>query len=96
MKSEWKTLVDDERGVLKVEFNSGMVFLHVVLRLPMEGIRAIRRELPAFKDVLRALGYKKMHVAIPEGDEKLYQFEKMFGFNEVKRAKGQILMVQEC
>lgn len=95
MKSEWETLVDDELGTLRLEFNRGMVFLHVTLRKPMAAMRAIRDRFPTLKEMLRNMGYKQVHVIIPEGDEKLYRFETMFGFRELRRARGHILMRQE-
>jgi DNA-binding FadR family transcriptional regulator len=40
VKSEWETLVDDERGTLKLEFNRRMAFLHLTLKQALEGMRA--------------------------------------------------------
>ena len=96
MTSEWKTLVDDERGVLKVEFNSGMVFLHVKFRQVMAGMRSAKAMFPTVKEMLRGMGYKRIHVIIPEGDDALYRFERYFGFRDVRRIGGHILMEQEC
>jgi len=95
-KSEWQTLADDERGKLRLEFNSGMAFLHLELRRPMEGLRAVRAGFPALKEMLRNRGYEKVNVIIPENDEKLHRFETMFGFRDVRCAGGQRLMSQEC
>jgi len=96
MKSEWYTLVDDERGRLRLEFNRRMVFLHLTLKRPMEGLRAVRAQFSDLKMMLRNLGYAAVHVIIPEGDAKLYRFERSFGFIEKGRAGGQILMRQRC
>ena len=62
----------------------------------MEGLRAVRAGFPALKSMLRNLGYAKVNVIIPENDEKLHRFETMFGFRDVRRAGGNILMEQEC
>lgn len=96
MKSEWYTVADDERGTLRLEFNRRMVFLHLILRKPMEGLRAVRAQFPALKQMLRNLGYRKVNVIIEENDEKLYRFEKLFGFRDVLRASGHLLMEQDC
>ncbi len=95
-KSEWYTVVDDERGTLKFEFFRGLAFLHLVFRLPLAGMRAARDLFPEVKRILRAVGYERVHVIIPEGDERLYRFECAFGFSEVRRYKGQIIMAQDC
>lgn len=93
--SEWYTVVDDRRGTLKLEFFRRMAFIHLVFRLPMDGMRAARALFPEVKAMLRNLGYRFVHVIIPEGDQKLYRFEEKFGFREVKRHGGFILMAQE-
>lgn len=89
-------MVDDERGTLKFEFNRHAVFLHLVLRKPMEGMRVAHTEFQHLKKLLRNIGYRFVHVIIPDGDQNLYRFEQSFGFCERKRAGGQILMRQEC
>ena len=95
MKSTWATVVDNELGTLKLEFNSGMAFLHLIFRKPMDGLRVARERFPDVKVILRMLGYRRVHVAIPEGDYALYRFETSFGFRECRRAGGNILMHQE-
>jgi hypothetical protein len=94
-KSEWYTVVDDERGTLKLEFFRGMAFLHLDFRLPLAGMRAAKELFPDVKRILARLDYRRMYVIIPEGNDKLYKFEQHFGFSEEKRAGGQILMGQE-
>lgn len=93
-KSRWLTAVDDERGTLKIEFNAGMAFLHLSFRQVLQGMRDVKRLLPELKAWLRSMGHDRVFVIIPEGDEKLYRFERLFGFSEVRRASGQILMAQ--
>ena len=89
-------MVDDKRGTLRLEFYRRMVFLHLILRKPMEGLRAVRAQFPALKAILRNLGYKKVNVIIKDNDEKLYRFERFLGFRDVRRLGGDILMEQEC
>lgn len=96
MKSTWHLIENSELGTAKVEFNAGMAFLHLDLHKPFSGYREAKRQMPKVKQVLRRGGFKHVHVIIPEGDEKLYRFELAFGFTEVKRAAGQILLRQEC
>ena len=95
-KSQWVTYWEDELGVAKLEFFKGMAFIHLTLFKPISGMRTVKRELVKLKVHLRGFGYKTLFVIIPDGDDKLYRFEKYVGFQEVNRAGGQILMRQEC
>lgn len=92
MKSRWETLIDDERGTLKIEFNSGMAFLHVAFKQVMEGMRAAKALFPGVLEMLRGMGYGSVHVIIPEGNDALHRFEEHFGFSDVRHHGGQILM----
>lgn len=92
----WLTAVDDERGTFKIEFYRGIAFLHLTLRLPMEGMRAARELFPQIKTWLKRMGHDGVCVNIPEGDAKLYRFERSFGFKEAGRINGRIIMWQEC
>lgn len=94
--SRWLTVVDDERGHMKIEFNGGMAFLHLALKQVMQGMRDTKRLFPDLKAWLRSMGHEFVFVIIPTGDEKLYRFEQMFGFKEVRRTSGHILMAQRC
>lgn len=98
MKSLWETLVDDARGIFRLEYNFDRVFLHLEFRdksYVLDLVRHCREQFPLVKSMIKAEGYDRVSVIIPEGDDKLYRFEKLFGFHEVKRAGGQILMEQE-
>lgn len=96
MKSTWETYWDDALGSVKLEFAAGRVFLHVTVLQPLEAMRKIQQEFPGLKAKLRARGYDKVHVIIRDGDEKLYRFERFFGFEEVRRRGGFVLMAQGC
>jgi hypothetical protein len=89
-------MIDDERGTLRLEFNRRMAFLHLMVRKPMAALRGWRDVFYSVKAILRAIGYSAVNVIIPEGDAKLYRFEIAFGFREIRRAGGHILMSQEC
>lgn len=95
MKSEWETLVDDERGTLKLEFNSRMVFLHLTLRQALAGMRAAKALFPDVLEIIRALGYRRVHVIIPEGNDALHRFEEFFGFSDLRHIRKHILMCRE-
>ena len=96
MKSEWWTIWDDALATVKIEFNNHMAFLHLVIHTnAVQAMRYIREGFPTVKKTLRELGHDKVYVIIPEGDNKLYRFERFFGFEEVRRAGGNILMAQE-
>lgn len=98
-RSSWTTLIDDERGCLKLEINRAArrVFVHLSLKQwNTDVLRAIKDGLPVLKGTLRAVGFRRVSVIIPEGDEKLYRFERLFGFSEINRRDGHILMEQDC
>jgi len=89
------TLIDDERGIYRLEIALGKVFLHLELRQWGPSIvRAIREELANTKRFLAERGILLMFVLIDEGGPKLYKFGCMFGFEEIARGNGRILMQQ--
>ncbi len=94
--SQWLDIEDSDLGTARVEVNSGMAFLHLTLKKRVAGFREARKRMPSIKAWLKERGFAQVHVIIPEGDDKLYRFERAFGFTEVKRAAGQILLRQEC
>jgi hypothetical protein len=95
VKAEWYTLYQDEVANCRLEFFRKRVFLHLSFNKPFEGMRKAKKIWPELKLMLRNMGYKQMNVIIPDGDEKLYKFERHFGFVEKRRGKGLILMEQE-
>lgn len=95
-KSRWLTVCDDARGSVKLEFYRGCAFLHLVLRLPMQGLRDVKASFPALRSWLKRMGHNCVYVLIDQGNDKLYRFQRLLGFSDVWRRKGQILMRQEC
>ena len=84
---------------MKLEVNHELkrVFLHLsLLRWDTQVLRSLKDGLMVLTGTLRALGYSRVNPIIPEGDDKLYRFQRLFGFTEVNRARGQILMQREC
>ena len=96
MSAEFYTVIEDERGTLRLEFYRRMAFVHLTFNLPLEGMRAAKHMWPELKALLSRMGYAAVHVIIPDDDERLYRFERHFGFEEIKRDGGAILMAQEC
>lgn len=97
--STWTTIIDDERACFRLEVNDELkrVFLHLVLRRwDTEILRSLKDGLMIVTGTLKALGHKRVSVLIPEGDDKLYRFQVMFGLTEVKRSGGHILLEKEC
>jgi hypothetical protein len=87
-------VIDDERGTLKIEFCYGHAFLHSTFRRPLQAMRAARAYFPKIKAWLKSMGHDEVFVFIPEGDAMLERFERSFGFVELKRVKGHIIMMQ--
>lgn len=94
--SRMLTVIDDERGKLEIEFDLGMAMLHLIIRLPLAGMRAAHELFPQVKSWLKSVGHDQVFVIIKEGDEKLYRFQRLFGFQELARKNGNILMEQRC
>lgn len=95
-KSEWFMLCDDAIATVKLEFFKGKFFLHAVVNgNAMEAVRRLREGFPRLKEKLREMGYAAVFVIIPDDDGKLLRFERGFGFIEVGRADGLIVMRHE-
>lgn len=92
--TEWYTYWDDDVVRVRIEFFGRQAHLHVDLRKPIAGMKLIREKFPDMKAMLKAIGHRFVYVLIPEGDDKLYRFEKLFGFEERHRKRGFILMRQ--
>ena len=95
-KSRLLTVIDDDRGNLRVEFWRGLAFLHSTWRKPVAAMRAARTIFPELRARLKRLGHQHCYVAIPIGDEKLFRFERSFGFRELCVFNGHLIMAQSC
>lgn len=76
-----KTLIDNEYGHLKYEWWEGYPLFHLELykwskSLYKSYLQVFDYVLAKFKDN----GVTQVFVAIPDNDQKLLKFEKMFGF----------------
>lgn len=96
MNSRWLTAVDDERGALKIEFNSGLAFLHLTLKQPLAGMRAAHEHFPQVLAWLRRMGHDVVYAINPLSEDSVYRFHKYFGFAEVDRQNGAIIMARAC
>lgn len=99
-KSRWLTVVDDERGTLKVEFWEGLAFIHATFRRRVAAMRAAREMFPQLLNWLKRMGHDHCYVAIDPKDEKLARFERLFGFRDDPRGMclfgGSRIMAREC
>ena len=88
------SLIDNEMVHLKVQLLEGLPFIH--LEVKQWSPLLARQYKKTWKKILRdmgALGYGEVFILIPDDDPKLYKFETMFGFTEVERQDGKILMI---
>lgn len=95
-RGRWLTVIDDERGTLKVEFWRGLAFLHSQWRKPVAAMRAAKTVFPQLRSWLKRMGHEHCYVAIPLGDERLFRFERSFGFRELCVFNGHLIMAQAC
>jgi len=89
------TIIDNEFGHLQYEIDpEGNYFIH--LSLDKWSKTLYKEYLIIFYNWLARIKQENninhVFVVIPENDKKLYKFEQMFGFNEIKKQDGDILM----
>lgn len=94
MKGERYVFYSDERARCVIDFLRGRAFLHLEVRkFGVETLLEIRARWPALKVILKTVGFKIIYAYAPEENaEKLLRFAKPFGFIEIKRRGGLILM----
>jgi hypothetical protein len=94
--SKQHIVLKNEMGVLRCEISKeGCYFLHFELHKWSK--KLFKESLVYFYKWLHTLNEKgvlAVFVLIPEGDDKLYKWEEMFGFKEIDRSGGHILMAQ--
>ena len=90
------TVVDDERGTLKIEFWEGLAFLHSSFRKPIAAMRHARAIFPQVLAWLKRMGHEHCYVAIDPADSKLHRFERGFGFADMCMFNGFLIMAREC
>lgn len=94
--SRWLSVIDDERGTLRIQFYRGLAFLHSTFRRPVEAMRAARANFPHIKAWLKRMGHDDVYVCIRDDDLMLLRFEQRFGFREYRRVNRHIIMFQRC
>lgn len=89
-------VLSNELGDLECEISKeGLFFLHLSLKKWNKTL--YKQSLIYFYSWLNMLyesGVLAVFVLIPEEDKKLYKFEQMFGFEEIDRKNGYVLMAQ--
>jgi hypothetical protein len=92
------TVCDNEFGKLEVEILVGVgPFLHLTLHKWSHNL--FKQYKLCLEEVLEtiktSLGYDKAFVIIPDNDEKLLKFEKMFGFVPFRHVEGLIFLTRK-
>lgn len=87
-------LHDDGRWRLVLEFGPGRVFLHLrVARWNVSVLRLMRARWPAIRELLlRDMGYPAVHAFYRESNALMSKFAARFGFREVRRYGGFVLL----
>jgi hypothetical protein len=90
------TLVEDRDCRVRVEFWRGYVFFHCKFhRWSVRAMRVVDAAYPKMMSLMADLGFEFLHLFIPDGKQGLYRFCERFGFREVERKSGWVLMRQE-
>lgn len=86
------TVIKNDFGHLQYEIDKqGNYFIHLELYKWSKSL--YKQYLIFFYAWLKQLkGIDHVFVVIPDNDPKLYKFEELFGFYEIKRQDGAILM----
>ena len=75
------------------EFYRGMVFLHLrVDRWGPSVMRLMRSRWPVIQEALREVGYTKIFAFYRESNRTMAAFAGRFGFREVRRNIGWVLL----
>lgn len=90
-----QTLIQNDKYHLMVEWGyEDCPFLHLDI---FQWSPSLYREYKiVWQEVLKWFeqqGYNEVFILIPDNDPKLYKFETKFGFTEVSREDGEILMM---
>jgi len=93
--SSRSTVLKNEYGHLEYQVFKGAYFVHLTLHQWSKSL--YKKYLIVFEMWLLDLaedGIEDVFVIIPDNDKKLYKFEEMFGFKEIKRNDSAILMAR--
>lgn len=89
-------ILDNEYLELRIQFAGGVPFAHSTFKQWSPKLyRAYRNTWEQICKDLDGAGHPCVFVMIPDNDPKLLKFEKMFGFKEVERQNGNILLMYE-
>jgi len=86
------SLITTSYGSLEAEVVDEIVFIHLEIR---EWTPSKYKKMKYYWQVvllsLKNKGIDDIYTVIPDGDDKLYKFQTMFGFKEYSRQGGTIL-----
>lgn len=89
-------MIDDEYIKFSVEYIEEQPFLHLELHQWSKSLYKVYLEMfDEIKQILKDMGYDAVWVLIPDDDNKLLKFEKMFGFNVMVHCTNMYLLYQE-
>lgn len=92
-RAEKYVFYDSPLGRFAVEFFRGNAFLHLTMKGgSLDAMRAVRERAPHILAVLRKLRCRHIYAYNREGDAIWPRFMARFGFMEVRRKNGWILM----
>lgn len=96
-QAEKMVLFDDERARFVAEFFRGRVYLHLKVRKWNLSTLKLMLELwPEFRRIFFNIGYPKVNAYYPVTNKLMPRFSGMFGFREVKRNNGWVLLETEA
>ena len=96
MREYRATFHDDGNTRMVLEFYCDRVYVHLrVRRWGPEVLRLMRARWPGIKQLLHEVGYVKINAFYRESNKLMPKFAGMFGFKEIKRAGGFVMMEVE-
>lgn len=91
-----ETIISNEFLKLEVSMLLNVPYIHAeIYKWTPTLYKAYKQVWNKFLSQMGKEGHPCVFCVIPDNDSKLLKFEKMFGFEEVKREDGQILMVKD-
>lgn len=86
-------VIDNADGRLVADFVGKDVFFHVkAIRFTIAAFTYYRRLFDSILDKLAGVGYKVVYAAPHDGDAWAISLCRAFGFRELRRTKGLVLM----
>lgn len=86
-------MYSDEQLTVRVQYYQGMPFIHC--NATSIHYKKFLKIWNSIQEDLKMQGHSTVFSCIPEGDDKLYKFQTLFGMTEAVRSDGQILFSKE-